>query len=142
MESKLLLLALVIAISISQIDSLQCYVCIPPKFKGTQAPDCEFDAHKWGVLETCPPQDDVCLSAVQSFEGVEVHTRECGQMKGGYVDIRDDCTHELTGKTHGYVCYCKEDGCNKGLEHNAATTSKATGALALLIPVLSYYLSK
>ena len=60
-------------------------------------------------------------------------------MEGGYVDIRDDCTHELTGKTTGYVCYCKEDGCNRGLEHNAATKSNATGALALLVPVLAYY---
>ena len=74
-----------------------------------------------------------------AYKGVEVHVRSCGKMEGGIIDIQDECTPESTSRTSGYVCYCKEDGCNKGLEHNAATKSNAAGALALLVPVLAYY---
>merc|ERR1712212_1102259 len=146
MESKLVLLVFVFAVSISQVASLQCWVCVPPKWKGTQSPPCEFDAHQWGVLETCPEESNVCLTSVQTFEGVQVHVRECGEMKGGINEISDECmSHntEKTEKTEGSICYCKEDGCNRGLDpHNSATQSKIT--LALLGPVLLsyYYLAK
>ena len=47
------------------VASLDCYVCVPPKYKGTRSPPCEFDAHDWGVLETCPQQSNVCIASVQ-----------------------------------------------------------------------------
>merc|ERR1712110_165323 len=134
----------VILVCISQVASLQCYICVPPKYKGTQSPPCEFDAHQWGTLETCPEDSQFCLTSVQNYQGTEVHVRECGKMDGGGIspEFKDDCVNEMTDKTQGYICYCKGDGCNKGLgHHNSATQSKLT--LGLLGPVLlSYYLAK
>merc|ERR1719290_645091 len=134
------LLVFVLAFSISQINALQCYVCVPPKWKGTQSPPCEFDAHQWGTLETCPEDSNVCLTGFQHFEGIDAYVRECGTMEGGVYDIQDDCMNEATDKTEGYVCYCQKDGCNRGLEHNSATTTQVTLTLLLGPVLLSYYL--
>merc|ERR1711973_67541 len=134
-----LLLIVAVTYFISEVASLDCYVCVPPKYKGTRSPPCEFDAHDWGVLETCPQQSNVCIASVQEYQGVTVHVRECGEMKGGIYDIQDHCVQELTDKTTGYICACHTDGCNKGLG-NSAKTAQLNSIFLILASLAAWLL--
>merc|ERR1719312_1547808 len=94
---------------------------------GVRSPQCEFDSHDWGILEQCPPDANMCMTSVQVYEGTKVHLRKCGKMEGGFYNIQDNCVDEITEKTSGYLCYCKEDGCNRGHGHNSASHLNISG---------------
>ena len=96
-------------------------------------------------LNNIPPKKSSCYKLINNlfrlleYQGVTVHIRECGEMKGGIYDIQDHCVQELTDKTTGYICACHTDGCNKGLG-NSAKTAQLNSILLILAPLAAWLL--
>ena len=96
-------------------------------------------------LNNIPPKKSSCYKLINNlfrlleYQGVTVHIRECGEMKGGIYDIQDHCVQELTDKTTGYICACHTDGCNKGLG-NSAKIAQLNSILLILAPLAAWLL--
>ena len=110
----------------------------------------DFDLEERGpfdpqIKQYIPLEGSSCYKLINNlfrlleFQGVTVHVRECGEMKGGIYDIQDHCVQELTDKTTGYICACHTDGCNKGLG-NSAKTAQLNSILLILAPLAAWLL--